>query len=295
MIVMHGPSPAATGSPTIAITIFRRVRQERLLAARGSMFRIVALTCLVMASLSAPPVLAADLLPHEGNYAIRLGTSPTAPQVGTARQLLGMDCQVWRLERDIKTDIGLAAGLRLTSESELRGAEPRDGSAFDYQLRRAQNGREQSISGRVKVGKNSAQATIVWPSRPVTVDLPTDIVLPVAGFARVIDALKGGATSFSFALFDPELTGDALQIDGGIIPADTLRPARADAPKLPEGATWPVEISFTRAGGRALFTVTLLMHEAGLLDRLTINTGLIAASADLVTFKPLPRPDCPTS
>jgi hypothetical protein len=49
------------------------------------------------------------------------------------------------------------------------------------------------------------------------------------------------------------------------------------------------------AGGRPLFTVTALLHEGGVLDRLTVNTGLIAASVDLVTFKPLPRPDCPTS
>lgn len=259
------------------------------------MLRTALHTCLVVTSFALSPVSAADLLPHEASYVVRLGTSPTAPQVGTARQLLGMDCQVWRLERDIKTDIGLAAGMRLTSESELRGAEPRDGSAFDYQLRRAQNGREQSVTGRVKAGKDGAQATIVGSSRPVTFDLPTGIVLPVAAFARVIDTLKGGATNFSFSLFDPELTGDALQIEGGVVPADTLRPARAGSPKLPEGTAWPVEISFTRAGGRALFTVTLLIHEAGILDRLTINTGLIAASADLVTFTPFPRPECPTS
>jgi hypothetical protein len=119
----------------------------------------------------------------------------------------------------------------------------------------------------------------------------------VSAFARVIDALGKGATSFSFTLFDPELTGDALQVDGGLLPADALRPPPPEGSRMPEGTAWPVEITFARAGaaGRPLFTVTLLLHERGVLDRLTINTGLIAASADLVGFKPLPRPDCPTS
>jgi hypothetical protein len=261
------------------------------------MLRPAACFVIAAAALAGLPAHAADLLPHEGSYVVRLGTSRMAPEVGTARQLLGLDCRVWRLERDVVTDVALTAGLRLTSESELRGAEPRDGKAFDYQLRRAQNGREQSITGRVTVGTNSARAALVFPSRPITIDLPTGIVLPVAAFARVIDALKGGATSFSFALFDPELTSNALQVEGGIVAGETLRPARPEGSKLPTGQVWPVEIAFTRAQApeRPLFSLTLLLHEGGVLDRLTINTGLIVASADLVQLKPLPRPDCPTS
>jgi hypothetical protein len=251
----------------------------------------LALTALIV------PAQAADLLPHEASYVVRLGTSRTAPEIGTARQLLGLDCQVWRLERDVVTDIALAASLRLTSESELRGAEPRDGKAFDYQLRRAQNGRAQSIGGRVAVGASGARAVLSLLAGPTTVELPASTVLPVAGFGRVVAALKGGATSFSFALYDPELTSDALRVEGGVIAADSLRPPPREATKLPAGKAWPVEIAFTRprAPERPLFALTLLLHEGGVLDRLTINTGLIAASADLVAFKPLPRPECPNS
>lgn len=261
------------------------------------MCRVVRLAAVVLALLPAPAVQAADLLPHEASYAVRLGTSPAAPEIGTARQLLGLDCQVWRLERDVATDIALAASLRLTSESELRGAEPRDGKAFDYQLRRAQNGRAQSIGGRVTVGRSGARALLSLLAGPATVELPADVVLPVASFGRIIGALKGGATSFRFALYDPELTSDALNVEGGVVAADSLRPARRNGAQLPPGTTWPLEATFTRpqTPGRPLFTLTVLLHQGGVLDRLTIKTGLIAASADLVAFKPLPRPDCPNS
>jgi hypothetical protein len=244
--------------------------------------------------LAALPVQAADLLPHEGNYVVRLGSSLSAPQVGTGRQRLGLDCRIWHLERDVVTDIALGAGLRLTSRSELRGVEPRDGITFDYELRRQQNGREFAVSGRVTSGRG-ARADLVFPSRPVTYDLPASVVLPVEAFAKAIDALKGGATSFAFPMYDAELTSDALQVDGRVVPADTLRPPRPEGSKLPEGTAWPLEISFTRSGGRQLFSVVLLLHEGGVLDRLTITTGLLTASADLVAFKPLPRPSCPTS
>lgn len=253
-------------------------------------------TGLTLALISAPAG-AADLLPHEASYVVRLGTSRTAPEIGTARQLLGLDCQVWRLERDVTTDIALAASLRLTSESELRGVEPRDGSAFDYQLRRAQNGRAQTIGGRVAIGKTGARANLSLLTGPMIVDLPADIVLPVAGFARIIGALKAGASTFRFTLYDPELTSDGLQLEGGVAPVESLRQPPRETSKLPPGTTWPVEIAFTRprAPERPLFSLTLLMHEGGVLDRLTITTGLIAASADLVAFKPLPRPECPNS
>ncbi len=297
------PTPVAwrmaTGSPTIAATP-SRARPTGLRPASppvSLMLRPAVRFCLAPALLAVAvlPALAADLLPHEGNYVVRLGSSLSAPQVGTARQLLGLDCHVWHLERDVITDIPLGAGLRLTSTSELRGAEPRDGTVFNYQLKREQNGREFAISGRVTVGKNGARADLVLPSRPVTYDLPGGVVLPVAAFAQAIDALKGGADSFSFAMFDAELTSDALQVDGKIVPADALRPPRPEGSKLPGGTAWPVEITFNRAGGRQLFTVLLLLHEGGALDRLTISTGLLTASADLVAFKPLPRPNCPVS
>ncbi len=263
---------------------------------RAGMLRPLALAGLAAALLAPLPASAADLLPHEASYVVRLGTSPSAPTVGTARQLLGKDCGVWRLERDVRTEIGFSASLRLTSESELRGVE-RDGAVFDYQLRRVQNGAEQAIAGRVSAARNGTRADLILPSRPLSLTLPAGVVLPVSAFAYVIDALKRGDTSFSFMMYDAELTSDALQVDGGVAPADALRPARSDGARLPAGTTWPVEIRFSRTGANArpLFTVTLLLHEGGVLDRLTVNTGLLAASVDLVSFKPLPRPDCPTS
>jgi hypothetical protein len=258
------------------------------------MLRVAAFLAAISA---AAPCWAADLLPHEGKYVVRLGTSASAPEVGTARQLLGLDCRVWRLERDVMTDIALTGGLRLTSGSELRGVEPREGAAFDYELRRTYNDRVSTITGRISVGKDSSRANLVFPSRPVILELPSDLVLPVSAFAKVIDTLKSGATSFSFLVYDPELTSGALRVEGGVVPADSLRPMPADPVRLPEGPAWPIELAFTRPEGntRPLFSVLALLHEGGILDRLTINTGLIAASADLVGLSLLPRPTCPTS
>jgi hypothetical protein len=259
--------------------------------------RVTSRLCLAAVLGFAAPAQATDLLPHEGRYVVRLGTSSLAPQVGTARQVLALDCRVWRIERDVGTDIALAAGLRLNSRSQLRGVEPIGGGRFDYQLERVQNERTLSVSGQVVSNRDGAHAAFVLPSRPVRRDLPPGIVLPVAAFARLIDTLKEGATTFSFVLFDPEMTADAVKVEGGVIPADSLHAARADGATLPEGTAWPIEISFTslRAGGRVLFKATALLHEGGILDRMTIDAGLIAASADLVAFKPLPRPTCPTS
>ena len=65
---------------------------------------------------------------------------------------------------------------------------------------------------------------------------------------------------------------------------------------LPAGKSWPVFMTFTRGrqqDQRPLFTVSALVFDNCVLDRLTVETGLLSVTADLEALEMRPAPVCP--
>jgi hypothetical protein len=59
-----------------------------------------------------------------------------------------------------------------------------------------------------------------------------------------------------------------------------------------------VFLSFTRGrqqDQRPLFTVQGLVYDNGVVDRLTVETGLVSVTADLQSLEMRPAPVCPRS
>lgn len=261
-----------------------------------SLRRLVA--CLILLALPGAPTLAADLAPHRAEYVIRLGTAINGVQIGTARQRLTFDCRYWRIERDVGFAFVLTSMLRYATESRLRGEETVGGSAFTYQLERRINDHPEHLTGKATSSRVGGTAEIRLPARTIDFAMPGGTALPVAAIAAAIDRLKAGQTAFSFTIFDPEVTSDVMTVDAGIASPELLRPPR---PASPAGElntqAWPVTIAFTRTrfGGRPLFTLSMLLYDTGVMDRISVSAGLVTAGADLVSLAMEPRPDCPTS
>lgn len=73
-------------------------------------------------------------------------------------------------------------------------------------------------------------------------------------------------------------------------PYRTLRAARpTDRPvAVPEGKSCPVSMTFTRGrqqDQRPLFTVTAVVWETGIFDRLTADTGRVSVTADFQSLE----------
>jgi EipB-like len=255
--------------------------------------------CLISLSLlMCSPALAADLVPHRAEFIVRLGTAVNGAQIGTARQRLSFDCRHWRIERDVGFAFSLTAMLKYSTESRLRGEQTASGSAFAYELERRINDYPERITGKATSSPVGGTAEIKLPARTIDFAMPGGTALPVAAIAEAIDRLKAGQTAFSFNVFDPEVTGDVMTVDGGIASPDMLRPPRVDSPagELNTQA-WPVTLAFsrTRFGGRPLFTLSMLLYDTGVMDRINVSAGLVTAGADLVSLVMEPRPDCPLS
>jgi hypothetical protein len=248
------------------------------------------------------PAQAADLAPHRAAYAVRIGSAANAPQIGEARQRLAFDCRAWRLERDVLVDLSLTASFKVQIESRLKGEELLAGPRLNYELLRLQNGQRSAISGRVDRSPDGRGlvSNIKFPNGPAGGRLPDSTVLPVRALATMLKHLSAGESSFALTLFDAETVSDALEVEARIVADGSTRPARLEPPTTApiKGRWWPVSLSFARARDPAagpLFQLTALVHESGLIDRLTIPVGLLSITADLTDYAPLPRPDCPRS
>jgi len=251
-----------------------------------------------VAALGAPGA-GAQVLPHRAEYALRLGPAANAPRIGTAIEDLTQDCGGWRLKRDISTEIAITSSWKMNLVSKLDGQEQRSGNDFRFHTVQSQNGNERETNGRVRRTAREVHADIDFPSGPQQLVLPPPTLMPVAALSHVIERLRGGAASFPSMTFDAEVIGDAFLVDVDQLDPGVLRGARpGERPIAVPGRSWPVFMSFTRGRDqqqRPLFTLKTQLFESGVLDRLTVDTGLVTVTADLTALEMRKPPSCPRS
>ena len=247
------------------------------------------------------PAAWAQVQPHRAEYALRLGAAANAPRIGTAVHDLTQDCAGWHLKRDIKTEIALTTSWKMSLASKMNGDEQRNGSGFRFSTLQIQNGSQREIKGRVQRKAGETRAEIVLAgSPPNQFVLPPPTLMPIAAIDHLIQQLQANAASFPALMFDGEVIGDAFLIEVTEQDRAALRLARpADQPvAMPAAKSWPVFMTFTRGrqqDQRPLFTVSALVFDNGVLDRLTVETGLLSVTADLEALEMRPAPVCPRS
>jgi hypothetical protein len=251
-------------------------------------------------ALLSPQLASAQMQPHHAVYGLRLGAAVNAPRIGTAVQDLTLDCAGWHLKRDITTEIALTSSWKFSVASKLEAEESLGGSALRYRTVQVQNGVERETKGKVQRTEKETRAEIVFPSGPAQFTLPRPTLLPVAAIAHMIDRLQANAASFPALTFDAEVIGDAFLVDVTELNDGDIRPAPPSGRPviLPKVKAWPVFMTFTNArhqDQKPLFSVKLVVFANGVLDRLTIDTGLMQLTADLQELKMGTAPVCPRS
>lgn len=242
----------------------------------------------------------AQMQPHRAVYGLRLGAEANAPRIGTAVQDLTLDCAGWHIKRDIKTEIALTQSWKISVASKLDGEEARSGNGFRYRTLQIQNGAERETTGLVKRSGKDFQAEILSPSGPLQFVLPSPTLMPVAAISHLIERLRARADSFPALMFDAEVIGDAFLVDVTELDPGSLRsapPADRDV-AIKAGQSWPVFMTFTRGRQQdqnPLFSVSAKIFDSGVLDRLTVDTGLVKVAADLQDLQMHDAPSCPRS
>jgi hypothetical protein len=270
-------------------------------AAMLGLVRFVFAAALLCPLSTLSPAAWAQVQPHRAEYALRLGAAANAARIGTAVHDLSQDCAGWHLKRDIKTEIALTTSWKMSLASKMDADEQRNGSGFRFSTLQTQNGSQREIKGRVQRKGGETRAEIVLAGNPPNqFVLPSPTLMPVSAIDHLIQRLQANAASFPALMFDGEVIGDAFLIDVTEQDRAQLRAARpADQPvAMPAAKSWPVFMTFTRGreqDQRPLFTVSALIFDNGVLDRLTVETGLLSVTADLQALEMRPAPVCPRS
>jgi hypothetical protein len=277
----------------------RRTIDRPWRAAQGTgMHRLAGFLC--AAALFSPHWAHADPLPHRAQYTLRLGEAVNAARIGTAVEDLSADCAGWHLKRDISAEVPLTADWRISAGSKLDAEESRGGRALRYIAAQMQNGNRRETRGHVQRTDSGTRADIIYPSGPSRITLPPATLLPVAAIGHLVERLVGGTTSFPTVMFDAEVMNDAMLVDIEPLDRKALR-ARPPADRqvlLPEAKSWPISMRFTPGRAedqRPLFTVTALIFDSGVLDRLTVKTPIVTIAADLLSLELRKPPSCPHS
>jgi hypothetical protein len=238
--------------------------------------------------------------PHRAVYGLRLGAAVNAPRIGTAIQDLTLDCAGWHLKRDINTEIALTSAWKISIASRLDAEEALSGNALRYRTVQTQNGTERETQGKVQRSGKEMRAEIVSPAGPAQFMLPPPTLLPIAAINHLIERLGAKAASFPALTFDAEVVGDAFLVDVTELDDGDIRPPPPSGRPaiLPRTKAWPVFMTFTRGrqqDQKPLFTVKGVVFANGVLDRLTVDTGLVQVTADLQDLKLGTVPVCPRS
>jgi hypothetical protein len=249
-----------------------------------------------MLALLAPISGHAQLQPHRAEYVLRLGAGPEAARIGRAVQDLAQDCTGWHIKRDVRTEIMLTHSWSLSLVSKLDGEESRRG--FRYSTVQIQNGIERRFKGRVEREDRELRAEIAYPQGAARqLQMPPATLMSVAALQQLIERLRSETDAFHTLMFDGEIIHDAFVAEVTVQDRASLRPARpVDQPlSLPNVKSWAVDMAFTRGrqDERPLFTVRSLVFDNGVLDRLTVDTGLLSVTADLQALEMRPAPSCP--
>ena len=172
----------------------------------------------------SPPLARAETQPHRAEYALRLGPAMNAPRIGTAAFDLSLDCNGWRIKRDVSTEIALTAAWKFSIASKLDGEEALRSRAFRYRTLQVQNGVERETRGHVEHAGAETRAETVSPSGPQQLVMPGSTLMPVAGIDYMIGRLRAGTGNFPAVTFDAEVINDAFLV--------TLFQILVDAPQM---------------------------------------------------------------
>jgi hypothetical protein len=253
----------------------------------------------VAVALLVPHLTWAQMQPHRAVYSLRLGTAANAPRIGTAMQDITLDCAGWHIRRDIASEIAFTPTLKVSLASRFDGEEDRNGNTFRYHNVQIQNGAERDTSGKVQRVDGETSIDVVSPDGTQHLVLPPPTLMPVAAVSHLVDRLHtAGAASFPAFMFGAEATGDAFLVDVRELDRDALQaaPPALKPVAVPATRSWAVLMTFTRPrqqDEKPLLSVRARVFSSGVLDRLTVDAGVVTVTADLLALEMHEPPVCP--
>lgn len=249
------------------------------------------------AMLAASPA-AAQLQPHRAEYSLRLGTALNATRIGRIVQDIALECDGWRVRRELSVEMSLTPTLKVGITSRMEGEEQRGGNGFTWRTAQVVNGSEREVRGTAQRKPGGYRVDLVMADGPEQSILPPLTQMPVAAVDYLVRRLIAGSEAFPVLLLGAEAEGAAFLVDVKTAPAGTpeASPPAQRYVKIPGAQSWPFVMGISRAGQRdnkPILTLRGRIFDSGIMDGLVVDAGVVTVAAYLRTLEMREAPNCP--
>lgn len=257
--------------------------------------RLASLLTAAVASL-LPGVAAAQMQPHRAEYTLRLGSALNATRIGTLVQDFALECDGWRIQREISVEASLTPSFKVSFTSRLGGEEPR-GSSFTWRTDQVVNGAEREVRGTVEREAGALRLDRTTPSGPEQSVLPSFTLMPVAAVDYLVRRLAGGSQAFPLLVFVAEAEARPFLLDVKQFTATSqATPPSQRQVEVPGARSWAFTTTVARAHEqKSLLTLRGRVFDSGVMDALVVDAGMVTVAAYLRDLQMREAPTCPGS
>ncbi|HTT79489.1 MAG TPA: cell envelope integrity EipB family protein [Stellaceae bacterium] len=262
----------------------------------------VRLLAMALAAFCAGPAVAADVIPHQAIYTMRLvragGDSGVIAARGVMEYKWGETCDGWTVEQNYRIVMGYAdSSSEVAIASNFVTWESRDGLRYRFNQKETKNdATDEDIRGTARLAApgDGGIATFEMPAGKSFV-LPPGTLFPSAHTMLLIDRAKAGDDFIARQVFDGTTVSGAALVSAVIGPK--IEPDAAVATKSPvlNHPGWRVRLAFFPPDPKAEtpdYELGMLLLDDGVSRDMVIDYGDYAINAKLVDIKPLAKPNC---
>ncbi len=244
------------------------------------------------------------LAPHRAIYDLTFMRSAQSRGVDSARgrivfEISGSACEGYAANFRQVVEMDTDSGSRVM---DVRSStfEEGDGKGYRFQIDRTMNQAPQTTTeGRTQTRNGEFGVQITKP-KAERVTLPGDVMFPTIHTRALIEAAVAGKTTLNARTYDGSDEGKAIYDTFAVIgqpiqrkPGEQLEDP-AKAPQLASAKSWPVTISYYKAGvgdQTPVYVMSMELYDNGVSRNLKLDYGTLVLKGDMTRLdmgKPAP-------
>lgn len=262
------------------------------------------------------------IVPHRAAYALHLASTKNGSHVSdiVGRMFFSFvdDCHAWNVEQKTQMRFFYSEGEVSDNTTILVSREEKDGSAYNFHVRRTTDKEEPEIlHGSATLvsgadGQKSGIAIYLGTDQDRQVPLSANTLFPMQHTLQLLEHARAGKKFFAVDVFDgsdenglneiSSFISPATEADNMIQKASTQTHEKTDASSaslldnpLLKVAAWPVRMAFFAPKSETDspdYEMDMVLLDNGVIKTMTVDYGDFAMTADLIDVKPLPASKC---
>jgi len=250
----------------------------------------------------APPVAAAQLVPHRAVYSLTLTATDAGSSIGNAVGDLVFEidelCDAWSSLTEMRFQVLYDDGTEVRFGTSISAWEAKDGLTYRFFVKRRSNYEEPAdVEGEATLdGPERGGVATFAGSDPRTLALPPGTLFPTRHSLLLADAAAAGQGGFLATVFDGTEEESLYEVNAlvaGQVP-EGVQPTLA-SPLIEPLPSWRIVLAYfeiAEQSGVAQHEATLRLFENGVVDDQLFDFGEFALRARLVELEERPKGGC---